>query len=140
MAHGEMAYWFLMAVLGHLIGDFLLQPKQWALRKSERGMAGFWFCTLHVAVYTIAVCGMWRTYSAWIFLLVFLPHWLIDRFSFASTWLTLIRSRSFEAAYASTDKYREFDIAFTSIVYTVADSTLHLLCLWGVIQFFLKRL
>jgi len=133
MSHGEFAYWFLLAMLGHLIGDFLLQPKSWALRKSERGKTGFWYCTVHVMVYTAAVCAMLRTYKPVVILLVYIPHWLIDRYSLASFWLKLIRGRTFEGAYTSTDKYREFDIVFTSIVYTVTDATLHLLCLWGVL-------
>jgi hypothetical protein len=138
MSHGEFAYWFLLAILGHLIGDFLLQPKSWALRKSERSMPGFWYCTVHVVVYTAAVCAMLRTYQVAVVVLVFIPHWLIDRYSLASIWLKLIRGRSFEAAYASTDKFREFDIAFTSIVYTVTDATLHLLCL-GVVLWLHNR-
>jgi hypothetical protein len=42
-------------------------------------------------------------------------------------WLKLIRGRTFESAYLSTNTFRAFDIALTSIVSTVTDSTMHLL-------------
>jgi hypothetical protein len=45
----------------------------------------------------------------------------------------MIRGRTFEAALANTDPHREFDIAFTALVYTGTDSTMHLICLWGSI-------
>ena len=83
--------------------------------------------------YTAAVCLFLWTAHPLVVALIAVPHWLIDRFSAASIWLKIIRGRTFEAAYQSKDPYREFDIAFTSIVYTVTDNTMHLLCLWAVI-------
>ena len=124
---------FIKALLGHLIGDYLLQSKNMALQKSEPTWHGFKMCTIHVLLYTIAVCAMMQTTDPIIWLLVFIPHWIVDRWSLASYWLKLIRGRTFESAYNSNDKFREFDIAFTCIVYTVTDNTIHLLCLWGLI-------
>jgi hypothetical protein len=126
---------FVAILLGHLVGDFMLQGKHMALTKSERSWAGFWMCTLHVAIYTATVCAFVWTIDPIFIVAVAVPHWLIDRYSLATLWLKLIRGRTFESAYLSTDKFREFDIAFTSIVYTVTDSTMHLLCLWAAIRF-----
>ena len=126
---------FIYALLGHLIGDFLLQPKEMALRKSQSGSKGLVICTIHVLVYTVAICAMMGTFSPPIFLGVYVPHWVIDRWSLADKWCKLIRGRTFKAAYASKDQYREFDIAFTCVVYTVVDSTFHLLCLFAVIKY-----
>jgi len=134
-----MADLFVLALLGHLIGDYLLQTKHMAFHKSEPGWIGIRTCSFHVFVYTVAIClatGVTRPVTV---ALIFLPHWIIDRWSLATKWLKLIRGRTFEKAYSSTDKYREFDIAFTSIVYTVVDNTLHLLCLWVVIKFLITR-
>jgi hypothetical protein len=131
----EMEKLFILAVLGHLVGDYMLQTKHMALNKSAKGWQGAITCTIHVAIYSAAVCAFWWTVNPLIFLLVAVPHWLIDRFSLAAAWLKLIRGRTFEAAYLSQDKYREFDIAFTAIVYTVTDNTMHLLCLAAVIYF-----
>jgi len=130
-----MADLFVLALLGHLVGDYLLQSKYMALHKSDAGLSGFIACTIHVSLYTAAVCMFLETLSPLIAALVFVPHWVIDRWSLASPWLKMIRGRTFEDAYNSKDKYREFDIAFTSIVYTVTDNTMHLVCLWLVIKF-----
>ncbi|HVT58578.1 MAG TPA: DUF3307 domain-containing protein [Thermoanaerobaculia bacterium] len=130
-----MADLFVLALLGHLAGDYLLQTKRMALGKSRPGWSGALLCTAHVLIYTAAVCVMlsWTRPMAW--LLVFAPHWVIDRWSLAGAWLKLIRGRTFESAYLSKEPYREFDIAFTSLVYTAVDNTFHLFCLWLVILF-----
>jgi hypothetical protein len=129
---------FVLALLGHLAGDYLFQPKRMALAKSARTWEGFGWCTLHVAIYTACVCCLWRSANPVVWLAVYLPHWFIDRYSLASLWLKLIRGRTFEAAARSSDPHREFDVAFTALVYTVVDNTLHLFCLWGVIELLLR--
>ena len=130
-----MADLFIVALLGHLVGDYLLQTKYMALNKSEVGWAGIVPCAVHVAVYTTAVCAFWWTIGPLLVALVFVPHWIIDRWSLATPWLKMIRGRTFDDALKSRDEYREFDIAFTSIVYTGTDNTMHLICLWLVIKF-----
>ncbi|MDP3770352.1 MAG: DUF3307 domain-containing protein [bacterium] len=132
-----MADKFILALLGHLVGDYITQWKYMALHKSDKNWAGVWICSLHAIIYAAAVCLFWQTYSPVTFLAVCIPHWVIDRWSLANTWLSLIRGRTFQAAHASKDTYREFDIAFTSIVYTVTDNTFHLLSLYLVIIYLL---
>jgi hypothetical protein len=134
-----MADLFVLALLGHLVGDYLLQSKQMALGKSARGWRGILLCTAHAAIYTAAVCAFWWTLDPLVAALVFVPHWIIDRWSLATPWLKLIRGRTFESALQSTGPAREFDVAFTSLVYAVTDNTMHLLCLWLVIRFVLLR-
>jgi hypothetical protein len=128
-----MDHLFILAILGHLIGDYLLQSKWMALTKSVPGPEGLRACTIHVAVYTVAVCAVVGTLSPLFALAVFVPHWIIDRWSLASPWLKLIDGRTFEAARANTTPTRDFDIAFTAIVYTVTDNTMHALCLWAAV-------
>jgi len=125
---------FAKIVLGHLIGDYLLQNKVMALRKSERGWKGFLWCSLHCLIYTFSVCLFLWTTNPIVVVLVFLSHWPIDRWSLASKWLRFIKGRDIEAAYYSKDKYREIDIAFSSLVYAVADNTIHLILLWLIIN------
>lgn len=130
-----MSELFITAFLGHFVGDYLFQTKYMALNKSESGWSGFKTCSLHVLVYTAVVClFLWRA-DGWLVAAIFLPHWIIDRWSLASVWLKILKGRTFESAYLSRDKYREFDIAFTSLVYAVVDNTFHLLGLWLVIKF-----
>lgn len=140
-----MAELFIAALLGHLTGDYLFQSKSMALRKSEPGGAGMRICLLHVLIYSMCVMGFWW-FAGWkfhpgfglvVFSAVYFPHLLIDRISFANTWLKWIGGRTFEDAARSTEKYREFDVAFTCLVYAVVDNTLHLICLWAVIRFLL---
>ncbi len=124
----------LLAVLGHFVADFVLQPKKMALQKSAQGAKGFFVCMTHVLVYTLVVCGFWGIWSPLVMILVAAPHWVLDRWSLGNAWLKMIRGRTFEEAFNSSDKYREFDIAFTSIVYVVVDATLHILSLFAVIK------
>lgn len=133
-----MADLFILALLGHLVGDFVLQTKVMALDKSERSLWGCWQCFLHVIVYTISVCVFMQSMNPLVWFLVFVPHFLIDKFSLASVWLKMIGGRTFESAsydHNPSDKYREFDVAFTSIVYAVVDNTFHLLSLFLLIKF-----
>ena len=134
-----MAELFVLALLGHLTGDYLLQSKAMALGKSQKGNRGAGWCAFHVALYTAAVALFWQRYDLVTLALVFVPHYFMDRYSLGSYWLKLIRGRTFESAYSSTAIYREFDIAFTCLVYAVVDNTFHLLSLLAVIKFWLIR-
>lgn len=130
-----MADLFVLALLGHLVGDFVLQTKKMALEKSECSWRGDRQCFMHVILYTVAVSAFLQSSSPVVWILIFAPHFVIDKFSLASVWLKLIGGRTFESAHNSTDEYREFDIAFTSIVYAVVDNTFHLLSLFLLIKF-----
>ena len=123
---------FARIFLGHLVGDYLLQNKQMAWMKGERNWAGFWWCTLHCLIYTFSVCLFLWTINPLIIALVFLSHWPIDRYSLAHHWLKLIGGRDIMVAWLSKERWREIDIAFSCIVYTVADNTMHLVLLWGI--------
>jgi len=121
---------FTRIVLGHLTADYLLQSKQTALSKSKKGLRGAVCCTIHCVIYATTVCLFLFRFDLLFFSLVFLSHFLIDRWSLAEKWLQLIKGRTFKEALESQDKYREFDVAFSCIVYAVADNTMHLVLLW----------
>ena len=121
---------FVPIVLGHLVGDYLLQPKKMALYKSDPSNAGFEQCLMHCVLYTAAICLLsWHCAPLFI-AMVFLSHWFIDRYSLALHWLRMIRGRTWENM-----KLDGIDPAFTAVVYTVADNTMHLLLLWGVVLY-----
>jgi len=130
-----MAELFIRAVLGHLVGDYLLQGRTMALKKSEKGWRGALWCTFHSLIYTFSVCLFLLTSDPLIICLVFLSHWPIDRWSLGSKWLKMIQGRDFVNAYLSKEKYREIDISFSCLVYTVVDNTLHLILLWLIVQY-----
>ncbi|MFA5358621.1 MAG: DUF3307 domain-containing protein [Patescibacteria group bacterium] len=125
---------FIRIVLGHLVGDYLLQTKHMALRKSDKGWTGVKQCLIHCFIYTATICLFAWWVDPLFIVLVFVSHYPIDRWSLGGAWLKMIRGRTFVAAYTSTDKYREFDVAFTSIVYTVTDNTMHIVLLWLIVR------
>jgi hypothetical protein len=137
-------------ILGHLLGDFFLQPKWMAVNKS----ASHWKSLQHVFLYTFCICLFTSFNWIWI-LIVFIPHFCIDRFSLGDKWLDLIDGRSlrdfFEngrknipiSQYAidgdnKRDNYHILRGGFTTIVYTVTDNGLHFFCLWYGWQFLEK--
>lgn len=121
---------FARIILGHLAGDYLLQNRTMALKKSDKGLAGFLWCTWHCLIYTACVCLFLWNFQPLLIGLVFLSHWPIDRWQLAAKWLKLIRGRDFYQAYRSIEKYREIDLAFSCYVYAVVDNTWHLIILW----------
>ena len=129
-AHVVVILIFVKVVLGHFVADFWLQPKRMALGKKEPGWTGFGWCLLHCAIYTTVVClFLWNSHPA-VIAIVFASHWPLDRYSLTNKWMKLIGGRTFEGAYLSKDKFREFDISFTCNVYTIADSTAHITLMW----------
>jgi len=125
---------FAQILLGHLAGDYLLQSKNMALKKSETGVAGCVWCVCHCAVYSLSVCFFLWNFAPWVFVLVFLTHFPMDRWSLASKWLNLIKGRDVLSAYESREKYREIDIAFSCLVYAIADNTMHLVLMYYAIK------
>lgn len=121
-------------LLGHLIGDYLLQSRNMALIKSKKTWRGLGWCVFHCLVYTASVCLFLWTAKPLIVVLVFLSHFPIDRWSSAAAWLKIVHGRDIMAAYKSQDKYREIDISFSCLVYAVVDSTMHLVLLWLIVK------
>ena len=83
---------FALLVMGHLVGDFLLQNKWMAMNKSKNTFK----CIVHCLLYTLAVWGFTQhivTSFYWP-ILIFVSHFPIDRWSLADKWLNLIGARS----------------------------------------------
>lgn len=79
-------------LVGHLVGDFLLQNDWMASRKK----AETWPCVVHVVLYTFAVCvcAGWVTDPlAWA--LVGIPHFAIDRSQFVRWYMRVNRQHAF---------------------------------------------
>lgn len=137
-----MADLFIRIVLGHLIGDYLLQSKKQAINKTEAGSAGLAWSLWHCSLYTASVCLMMWDFRPSVMVLVFLSHWPIDRFCLGDKWLRLIGGRDLYAIYYSGEKYAEVEpstiigLGFGCVVYAVVDNTLHLLLLWVFMNLF----
>jgi hypothetical protein len=84
----------LSAIIGHLVGDYLLQNDWMAAGKKRHD----WICLAHVLAYTLAVCAF--TFPAcvecwWLAPAVAIPHFLIDRWTFIAWWMRLMRQPAF---------------------------------------------
>lgn len=121
---------FEQMVMGHLVGDFIVQPKWMAMGKADKGWRGALTCTLHVLMYTLCIAVFTGLWDAQILLAIAVPHWIIDRHSLAALHLGTIGGRTPK----NVDTNDPFDPAFTAIMYTVVDLTMHLLFLWGVLK------
>ncbi|MCC7469736.1 MAG: DUF3307 domain-containing protein [Bacteroidetes bacterium] len=120
-------------MFGHIIGDYFLQPQKMAIHKSSNTLV----CFVHVTIYTISVCAMLWNWNPVVALSIFLPHFIIDRWSLGEVWLRLIGGRTANGAMSETGVKREFAIAFYAPVYIIVDNGLHLLCIAGTIKFLL---
>jgi len=109
---------FEALLIGHLAGDFLFQTSWMARYKSSKIVP----LTAHVIVYTIFVVltgGLVDTWlPVWAIAVIFVTHWLIDRFTFGAWWAHTIQGVT-----------REED-AWLRIV---ADQILHILVLVFVV-------
>ncbi len=137
---------FASILIGHMIGDYLLQNKWMAMNKS----ASHFKCAVHCLLYTLAVTA--TTFPLFIgldpfirFVLwplwVFVSHFEIDRYGLADKWLKLIRGRSLEEFIEHGEEgiptklkqvanYHALRGAFTGLVYAAADNTMHLVLMY----------
>lgn len=107
-------------LIGHLIGDFLLQNDYLAQGKKRSHAV----CLTHVLIYTcsVLVCTGWCLYvkqAPAIALAIGVPHFLIDRWKFVA-W-------SMKAS-GQWDGFGQPPLAPWSLI--VVDQVWHLLCLW----------
>lgn len=131
-------------LLGHLAGDYLLQNEWMALNKSKNTKIGWIAAFVHCIIYTLAVClFMWNFDWYWM-LIVFFSHFPIDKFSLAEKYLHYIKGKSLKDyvgrrkyKYKLEDKTNRFQVlegAFTAVIYTITDNTMHLILMWGAYQ------
>ena len=75
-------------VLAHLVGDFLLQRKYWALNKTSKLSALLIHCVVYTAAF-IPVFWMYEVCWAWL-AWIFLTHVLIDNGHFVNWWSRVV--------------------------------------------------
>jgi hypothetical protein len=107
-------------VFGHFIGDFFLQHRAMADNKFREGYRASAWCSLHVVVYTTTVAIFASNFTVIFVLGVALPHWIIDRFSLAHTWMRIIGRGDL---LPNSDPTKA---AFGAVIYVVIDQTFHL--------------
>lgn len=74
-------------LVGHLLGDFMFQNDWMASRKN----VSTWHCLVHVLIYSTIVTLCVHLYhgasSPRLFLLIAVPHFIIDRFGLPRRWM-----------------------------------------------------
>jgi len=103
----ELTHLMFWVLVGHLVGDYLLQDKRMALTKGAKTLEGVIVCLMHCILYsaavTVAAClALSCTDPTRILIIncmVFLTHFPIDRWSLADKYLKLIRGRQLDEVF-----------------------------------------
>lgn len=114
----------IKVLFGHFVGDFFFQSKMMSDTKYRSGWKGIFWCSVHVLIYTLFIAMFVGNFSPIFLLGVFIPHWLIDKWSLAHKWMTLMGRGDL---ISSPDPRRA---SFGAIIYVVIDQTLHFGCLY----------
>ncbi len=129
---------FLM-LLGHFVGDYLLQPLWMAKGKMENTTYGAGICALHSFIYTLVVAIFIGLFSDSVesftifFIISHISHYFIDRYSLGNLWLKLIQGRWIDKRklrHPILNREEGFSIGFSAIVYAVVDNTWHILIMF----------
>jgi len=102
------------ALVGHLVGDYLLQNDWMALNKK----ASSFHCAVHCAMWTGSVCLFSGRCDWWLVLALFVSHFIQDRTTIISRYMGAIGQASFRDGICAP---------WSSIV---VDNVWHILTLW----------
>ena len=125
---------FEKIVLGHLIGDYLVQNRWMAFGKHRRYIP----CLVHCLIYTVVMGWVTTGDPVWM-AIVFASHFIVDKYVVAEWWLKLISGRNMSQfirrghdesppSFNQNERlnYRMLQGGFNSLVYTIVDNTLHM--------------
>ena len=118
-------------LIGHLIGDYLLQNDWMARNKKKLTVEGAIACWIHCILWTISVMfftGWWKITmidhgprfqvgGLYLWIAVFFSHWIFDRTGICMWWMKITKKSGQENP-------------FFPLVYVAVDNTCHLVCLW----------
>lgn len=110
----------MIQLILHLTGDYLLQNDWMARNKKVAGLYGFAVCFSHCLLYSLPfflITGLWQV------MLIFLTHFIIDRWQFVSWYMDTIGQKQFKQP--PTGPWSIF----------VVDNTFHLICNYLIIRF-----
>jgi hypothetical protein len=113
-----------LAIIGHLVGDYLLQSDWMALNKKKAGIDGSFPCCVHAWIWTLSVCVFTDWWNWGIVSVLFLTHFIQDRTQIVKFWMTRINRQP---------KFSEPPMAPWSII--VVDNVWHIVTIWAVWKF-----
>jgi len=132
-------------LLGHLVGDYLLQNEWMAMNKSKNTWIGWSAALLHCVIYTWTICIFMQNFDLIWWVAVFLSHFPIDKFALGEKYMRLkgssLRSYIDRINHPTfndyVDKHTGEDMltgGFRAVVYAVTDNTMHLLLMYIAFQ------
>lgn len=149
--------WFAGMVLGHLMGDYVLQNNWMALNKKRMAIP----CWTHCFLYTVCVYLSVYPYinnklinisDNILFVLgIFMSHYVLDRTHLIDRWMKFYGTRSWDSCMPVrvdfegnvvpdwTDSFTAGETVrtiFGTIIYVVVDNTLHLIMMAIFIKYF----
>lgn len=114
------------AIVGHLVGDYLLQNDWLASNKKQPGRSGDLACNLHCAIWTACVClfGGCRFPEAWwVVPVLFLAHFAQDRTNLVCWWMRQVGQEGF-----ALGPYAPWSVV-------VVDNVWHIVVIYAVCRF-----
>lgn len=75
-----------LAIVGHLVGDYLLQNDWMAQNKKAR----IWPCVVHCTLWTVAVMFLANWWVWWVPLVLFGTHFIQDHTTIVAKWMRMI--------------------------------------------------
>lgn len=137
-----MESWLVWLLFGHLFGDYFLQNSWMAFNKKDPDK--IWPCIAHCSIYTVVVYTFIRIGAGIalpidIVFWIFVSHWVFDRYRIVEWWLKVYGVRSWDT-YIGNDPSAHSTItqivhtSFGAIVYVVIDNTLHLFCMFLIMN------
>lgn len=79
----------LLAIIGHLVGDYLAQNDWMALNKKLRT----WPCFVHCCLWSLAVVAFAGWWTWWVWPLLVVLHFIQDRSGIILWWMTKVNSQ-----------------------------------------------
>lgn len=110
------------AIVGHLVGDYLLQNDWMALNKKRPG--GGLHCLVHVWIWTLCVCAFAGWWSWGAFMVLFGTHFVQDRTQVIGFWMTRVNRQP---------QFAQPPMAPWSLI--VVDNVWHIVAIWVVWRF-----
>lgn len=109
-----------LAIIGHLVGDYLIQNDWMALNKKQRSFP----CAVHCLLWTAAVCAFTGWVQPVVVSVLFLTHFAQDRTNVILWWMTKVNRQTIFATGPCSP---------WSII--VVDNVWHIVALWAVWRF-----
>lgn len=106
----------ISALVGHLVGDYLLQNDWMALNKKTSTL----HCVVHCAIWTACVCLFAGWYQPWVIGVLFATHFAQDRTGIIRWWMSVVGQDKFATGICSP----------WSII--VVDNVWHIVTIWAV--------